>query len=296
MYEAVRNDRQFSWPNGARMAVVLSSEYEPVYEFKPLPGGFYNYRHAAEMRYEATCGMWRILRILERHGVPSTFFVNGATAERYPESVRAIVAQGHEIAAHSWNSSDHFSLSRDAEDDVIGRSVDALTKAGGVRPTGWLTPRAQISDYTVELLIEHGFTWHSDCFDDDLPYFLNVGGTPLVEVPRTTLTDDYAMMGNRVQEPHGDPRAMLALWMAEFYVLYGESPREPRLLAINWHHTLLGRPAMSRTLDRLIEHIKRHEDVWFARGGDVAGFWLEKFGKDPMWQLRNGAPRTVASG
>jgi peptidoglycan/xylan/chitin deacetylase (PgdA/CDA1 family) len=228
----------------------------------------------AEMRYEATRGIWRILKVLARHGVPSTFFVNGATAQKYPESVQAIATQGHEVAAHSWSAADHFTMSKETEDELIGRVVESLEKASGTRPSGWLTPRAQISEHTIELIVKHGFTWHSDCFDDDLPYILQVDERRLVEVPRSTLTDDYAMMGNLTARPFGSHRDMLAVWMDEFDVLYRESEAEPRLLSINWHQCMLGRPAVSKVLDELLGHIKRHKGVWFARGCDIAKFWL----------------------
>src|ERR1700757_2938860 len=143
-YPTVRSEGNFSWPNHSRIAVVLTSEYEPEYEIKPLAGGQPNYRQMAEMRYEATRGIWRILKVLARHGVCSTFFVNGATAQKYPESVRAIPPQGH-------------------------------------------------------------------------------------EVPRSTLTDDYAMMGTLAARPFGSHRDMLAVWMDEFDVLYREAETEPRL-------------------------------------------------------------------
>src|SRR5262249_29013001 len=58
-YAMVRSDGNFSWPSRARIAVVLTSEYEPEYEIKPLTGGQPNYRQMAEMRYEATRGIWR---------------------------------------------------------------------------------------------------------------------------------------------------------------------------------------------------------------------------------------------
>ena len=151
-YPITRSQGNFSWPNGARIAVVLTSEYEPVYEIKPLAGGQPNYRQMAEMRYEATRGIWRILDVLKRHGVVSTFFVNGATANEYPESVKAIAAQGHEVAAHSWNAADHFTMSKDAEDQLIGRVIESLEKASGKRPSGWLTPRAQVSEHTIDLI------------------------------------------------------------------------------------------------------------------------------------------------
>ncbi len=102
-YPITRSQGNFSWPNGGRIAVVLTSEYEPVYEIKPLAGGQPNYRQMAEMRYEATRGIWRILDVLKRHGVVSTFFVNGATAKEYPESVKAIAAGAGKRAHHRFD-------------------------------------------------------------------------------------------------------------------------------------------------------------------------------------------------
>src|SRR5207244_11624254 len=119
---------------------------------------------------------------LARHVVCSTFLVNGATAQKYPESVRAIATQGHEVGAHSWNAADHFTMPKEKEDELIGRVIESLEKASGARPTGWLTPRAQISEHTIELIMKHGFTWHSDCFDDDLPYLLKANVRALVSV------------------------------------------------------------------------------------------------------------------
>jgi len=274
-----RSDGDFHWPNGARLAVVLTSEYEPVYQLKPLPGGQPNYRQLAEIRYEATRGIWRVLNLLAEHKARCTFFVNGATAERFPESVKAIVAGGHEVGAHSWNAADHFTMSREEEDAVIGRTAAALTKAAGTRPSGWLTPRAQVSENTVALMVKHGFAWHSDCFDDDLPYSIEVDGKTLIEIPRSTLTDDYAMLGNLTARPFGSPRDMLDVWIDEFDVLYKESKGGARLYSVNWHHCMMGRPAISKVLDDLLTHVNRHEGVWFARGADVAEFWSRRQAK-----------------
>ena len=83
-YQTVRSDGNFSWPSRARIAVVLTSEYEPEYEIKPLTGGQPNYRQMAEMRYEATRGIWRILKILGRHGVPSDLFCQWSDSAKIP--------------------------------------------------------------------------------------------------------------------------------------------------------------------------------------------------------------------
>jgi peptidoglycan/xylan/chitin deacetylase (PgdA/CDA1 family) len=271
-----RSDGKFSWPGGARLAVALTAEYEPVYQLPPLPGGQPNYRQMAEMRYEATRGVWRILDLLDRHSAPATFFVNGGTAKEYPGSVKAIAAAGHEVAAHSWKAADHFTMSRDEEDKLIKDVVTALGEVAGKRPVGWLTPRAQVSEHTVDLIVKHGFIWHSDCFDDDLPYTVEVNGKPLIEVPRSTLTDDYAMIGLLTSRPFGSHRDMLDVWIDEFDVLYRESRKSARLLSINWHVCMLGRPAVSKVLDDFLTHVKKHDGVWFAKVQEIADFWLAR--------------------
>src|SRR5260370_40795411 len=200
-----RSDGNFTWPSGARLAVVLSAEYEPVCQLKPLAGGQPNYRQLSEIRYEATRGIWRVLNLLAEHKSCCTVFVNGATAERFPESVQAIAEGGHEIGAHSWNASDHFIMSKEEEDAVMRRTVLALTTAARVRPKGWLTPRAQVSEYTIELMVKHAFTWHSDCFDDDLPYAIEFDGKSLVDVPRSTLTAAYPLPANLTPPPFATP-------------------------------------------------------------------------------------------
>ena len=217
--------------------MVLTSEYLGAgSEIKRLTGyRFSDYaRQMAEMRYEATRGIWRILKILGRRGTSSsTFFVNGATAQKYPNSVRAIAAQGHEVARTPRRRQPLFTMPAEKERRLIGRVIGRRSrKLQALIASGWLTPRAQISEHTIELIMKHGFTWHSDCFDDDLPYLaFKANGRALVEVPRSTLTDDYAMMGNLTARPSGSHRDMLAVWIDEFDVLYREADLS-RLLCI----------------------------------------------------------------
>lgn len=73
----------------------------------------------------------RILDILESYGVKATFFVIGANAERYPEKVKRIVSDGHEIGNHTY-SHPHLKSISDEElqaeikkaSDVIGKITD----------------------------------------------------------------------------------------------------------------------------------------------------------------------------
>jgi peptidoglycan-N-acetylglucosamine deacetylase len=271
-----RSDGKFVWPNGARLAVTIACEFEPIYKPPVLPGGFPNRAHVAEQRYEATRGLNRILGIIQRHNVRCTFFVNGASAERHPEKVREIADRGCEVAAHSWDARDHYDMPRAEEDQLIGRVADTIARVTGGRPSGWLTPRLQMSENTIELIAKHGFSWHSDCLDDDLPYTIEVGGRTLVEVPRSRITDDYFVVGTMLASPSGAPRALLQVWRDEFDVLHRESRQKAALMSLACHVCLTGRPAVSLALDEFLAHVRRHPDVWVATGAEIAAFWRDR--------------------
>ena len=68
----------------------------------------------------------QVLDILARHSARATFFVLGALAERYPDLVARIVADGHTVANHSWNHGDLAGLPRLSFDDTIGRTQAVL--------------------------------------------------------------------------------------------------------------------------------------------------------------------------
>jgi len=73
----------------------------------------------------------RILAILRRYGVRATFFLVGERAEREPDLVRRIVADGHEIANHSWTHPDIDQIGWRAALDEIGRTRRDLARATG---------------------------------------------------------------------------------------------------------------------------------------------------------------------
>lgn len=102
------------WNNesvGARMSVMSHQAYGPL------------------------VGVPRILELLERHQIPSTFFVPGHTADRYPQAIRSIVAAGHEIAHHGYLHEQPTALTLEEEIDVIDRGLAALADVAGCGPS-----------------------------------------------------------------------------------------------------------------------------------------------------------------
>lgn len=69
----------------------------------------------------------RVLEILRQHQVPATFFVLGRNAQRNPDLMKRIRAEGHEIGNHSWDHSTVWYLNPDSQ---IGRSNEVIKETG----------------------------------------------------------------------------------------------------------------------------------------------------------------------
>ena len=116
-----------NWPNNGRIAVMMAFDLdgESLWEANHTPIDTLN---APRGSYGPIQGMPRILNLLDKHGIPATFFVPGITAERYPEVVREIGRCGHEIGYHGYiheTSSDrdteHQDMLRRSEERRVGK-------------------------------------------------------------------------------------------------------------------------------------------------------------------------------
>ena len=140
----------------------------------------------------------RLLDILADSGASGTFFTLGWVAERHPELVRRIVAEGHELASHG---SDHYRLDQQSPAefrDDIRRSKALLEDIGGAAVTGYRAPTFSIgvkSRWAHEILAEEGFRYSSSVY----PIAHDLYGVPkaprhpfcplpgFIEIPLTTV-------------------------------------------------------------------------------------------------------------
>ena len=109
----------------------------------------------------------RLLRIFDTAGVSATFFVLGWVAERFPSLVRAIAAQGHEIASHGHGHRLVYDLTRQAFRDDIRRSKDVLESAIGTPVFGYRAPSYSVTTrslWALDVLIEEGFRYDASIF------------------------------------------------------------------------------------------------------------------------------------
>ncbi len=101
----------FRFPNGARIGIVFNIAYEAWSPGKAPPigpmgnvlqPGFFDTNAHSWASYGAVRGIQRLLRISAANKIKTSVMVSGVLAERFPDSVRAIHDQGHEIVAHSY--------------------------------------------------------------------------------------------------------------------------------------------------------------------------------------------------
>ncbi|MBF6211301.1 allantoinase PuuE [Nocardia puris] len=275
------------WPGGAKIAVQFVLNYEEGGENSVLDGDphaetflseivpaepFPNRHMSMESLYEygSRAGLWRVLRVFERRGLPLTIFAVARAMQRNPEAVSAFLELGHEIASHGlrWKS---YQLSDiETERAHMAEAVRVLTELTGTPPRGWYTGRD--SPHTRELVVEHGgFVYDSDSYADDLPYWVRVGERDHLVVPYTLDTNDM-----RFSSPAGFPSGdqFFAHLRDAFDVLYREGAEgSPKMLSVGLHCRLVGRPARTAALERFLDHIQAREGVWITRRIDIAEHW-----------------------
>ncbi len=283
------------WPGQARIAVQFVLNYEEGGENSVLHGDAgseqflseiigavaYDSRHLSmESIYEygSRAGVWRILNEFKRRDLPMTIFGIGMALERHPELTRAFVEYGHEIASHGWRWIHYQNMDEQTEREHMRLATERITQLIGSQPLGWYTGRD--SPNTRRLLLEQGgYLYDSDYYGDDLPFWTNVITTDGKD--HSHLIVPYTLDANdmRFATPQGfnTGEQFYQYLKDSFDVLYAEGDPEgmnqPKMLSIGMHCRLLGRPGRFRALQRILDYIQSHSNVWICRRVDIAKHW-----------------------
>ena len=222
----------------------------------------------ARGEYGARVGVPRVLELLERHKLRATFFVPGHTVESFPNETESILERGHEIAHHSYAHVDPSRQSRDEELTDMDRALAVLDRIG-VRPFGYRSPSADLSESTLELVEQHGFLYDSSLMADDYrPFHPRIGDRvsrtePLErgreshvwELPMSFELDDWVHFQFNF-EPYrkggAPPSAVLEIWQEEFDWMDGHV--DGGVLTVCMHPQVIGRGHRIAMLERFVEH------------------------------------------
>ncbi len=276
------------WPGGAKIAISLVLNYEEGGENNILHGdagseaflsdiagaaawpGQRHWNMESLYDYGARAGFWRLHRLFTGLNLPITIFGVTTALARNPEQVAAMKGAGWEIASHGLKWVDHRDMPEDAERAQIAESIRLHTEIVGDAPRGWYTGRCSAN--TVRLCAEAGaFDWISDTYDDDLPYWREVGLRDQLVIPYTLEAND---MRFATAPGYIDGAQFFQYLRDSFDELYAEGVAgAAKLFSIGLHCRLIGRPGKIAGLRRFLDYAMGHDGVWFARRGDIAAHW-----------------------
>lgn len=259
-----------AWPNGARVAVLLSFDVDnetiAIRYGEPTVGSL------AEMQYGARVGLPRIMRLLDKHKIPASFFIPSVSLAITPSMAGLITQSGrHEFAVHGWIHELNMTLPDSAERALLTKAVAELTALTGQKPTGYRAPSWNFSPNTLSILRDMGFRYESSLMADDAPYELLQRGQPtgLVELPVQWILDDAPLFDPR-GERYMNPRDIARVWMDEFDKAYEEGT----MFVLTLHPHVSGHRSRIVALELLIAHIqaKGAGTVWWATHAAAAEY------------------------
>jgi len=267
---AGRSLQPAKWPNGARAAVLLSFDVDN--ETIALRFGDPNAGSLSMGQYGSRQGLGRVVKLIDRHRIPATFFIPSVSLQIAPEMANVIKQSGrHEFGVHGWIHEMNTTLPDSAERALLTKAIAELTSLTGTKPTGYRAPSWNFSANTLSILRDLGFRYESSLMADERPYELLQDGAPtgLVELPVEWILDDAPLFDPR-GERYSPPREVAKVWIDEFDKAYEEGT----MLVLTMHPHIVGHRSRIVALEKLIAHIqaKGAGRVWWATHGDVAEY------------------------
>lgn len=266
---------EFRWPGGKRIAVFFRVSFEWWSDGKwpgigpmgnPLKPGVPDLNAVGWAEYGHRRGVHRVLDVLARQGIQATINVSGILAERYPEVVRRMADEGHDVVAHSYAMDVIPVYLTEAEErENIARTTKLVERATGKRPQGWISPRSTPSQRTPRLLAEAGYEWHGDTLNDDLPYLVKFGNRSLVAFPNNTEVNDLPLYMR-----HGQPPRVMVEIFEDWLACARDREKGPVRIDPAIHTHVFGRPLGSSMYERIMEIAKAAPDVWIGTRSEAA--------------------------
>lgn len=252
-------DPKTRWPQQAQTIVSVTIHIDgPCIEIgQGLPVAGIHSRS----RYSMRRGIYRYIDMLERYGIPASFFACGQDVDLYPAPHRDILAAGHEIAAHGYQH-EGWDLGDD-EPALLEKTHRIIEDKLGMSPVGWCSPSGRKSAHTVPTLRRLGYIYDASEKDLDEPYLLApaLGQAPdFVTLPNNTVTLDDAPVYNMGQAL---PEEIYQNWVSEYEAI----SRHEGYIQLTVHPKAAngsGTPARARTVERFFAYLSKQPGVRFV--------------------------------
>ena len=288
---------------GKRISCAFGVDLDAVCGWLGSYGGEDSPDDISRGMFAGEVGTPRLLKLFERLGIKTTWFVPGHSIETFPIECQMIVDGGHEIGMHGYSHENPIAMSPEQEEAVLVRCIDLITAVSGKRPTGYVAPWWEFSHITNELLQKHGIKYdHSLMHRDFECYYVRKGDrwtkidyskpaehwmhalvrgeeTDLVEIPANWYLDDLPpmMFIKNAPNSHGftNPRDIEQMWRDQFDFVYREY--DEAVFPITIHPDVSGRPQVLLMLERLAAYLLPHHGVQFKTFNEIADDHLTNY-------------------
>ncbi|MCC6776973.1 MAG: polysaccharide deacetylase family protein [Hyphomicrobiales bacterium] len=280
-YSPIIDRKPLRWPNGARVAVWVIPNIEHFLFDRPstsvtavtaslIPDVLnYSWRD-----YGVRVGIWRMMEVMEKHGVRGTVALNSDVCRQYPRIIEEGKKLSWEWMGHGNNNSTLINRqSEDEEKQLIKSVVDTISASTGKQPRGWLSPALSESHRTLDILAENGIQYVGNWVNDEQPYPMRVKTGSMLSMPYSIELNDIPVFLDQGQSPETFGRMICD----QFDVLYEDGARTGRVMSICLHPFLIGHPHRSKHFDRALAHIKSRQEVWITTGGEINDWYRSNY-------------------
>jgi peptidoglycan/xylan/chitin deacetylase (PgdA/CDA1 family) len=279
-----------------RATVCLTFDFDAVSLWMAF--GANGARALSRGEFGAKTGAPRILDVLDRYDIKTTWFTPGHTAETFPAVTRDVVERGHEIGNHGYLHEIFDSIPFEEVKSVIRKGNDAIERVTGVRPQGMRAPAGDFDGRLQEFLLDEGFAYDSSRWDGEFELYWARGldtlhsdgpnelGAPidLVEVPLSLMMQDlvYFEADFAVSAFQGRcaPSQVEEIWRDQFQYMYDRVP--DGVLVVTMHPQSIGWGLRAAMLERFIEHCLSQPGTRFATCATVAAEFRAAAGSQPL--------------
>lgn len=290
-YVPMPDRRPLRFPNGARLAVILTINLEYWEKFRPgqkeplftggpmtiphpLPGDVWDTANWTWREYGQRVGVWRLIEVFDEAGVKPSCTVNGMIMTERKRIVDAVNQRGWELVPHNWAQNDlltYYAGKPELERAVIKRTLEQYVEAIGRPAQAWLSSALRGTAYTPVFLKEFGLIAYCDYLNDDQPYLIQTAHGPIVCVPYSNDVNDFNLFARGGMSAAAGVETLKLC----FDQLYAESAAGGRLMNFGMHPHVMGHAHRIGALRNFIDYAKSHDGVWFASREEIATWYLD---------------------
>jgi peptidoglycan/xylan/chitin deacetylase (PgdA/CDA1 family) len=274
-------------PTGKRLAVSLGADFDAHCLWMGT-FGLSSPGYLSRGEFGAEVGVPRLLALFERYAIRSTWCTPSHTLRTFPAQCEAIVAGGHEMAAHGCYHEQITKLDPVEERRLLELQIADHEQLVGRRPSGYRSPAWDFSDATLGLLEEFGFEWDSSLMGRDFEAYRprplvsvdrergNTFGEPssIVELPVSWFLDDFPALDNVPRQGvMGSTETLFQRWKDHFDFAYDRVPGGVFVLTV--HPQTIGRAHAMLMFERFVEYVAGHDAAWITTLGEIAATWSD---------------------